>query len=79
MFDTTHLFQLSRLLRKQWRTNPAMAVASLVIDAYKRRSALSVQNADVALTTVDATYLRFMTKVKTDTCALYAHHRHTCA
>ena len=40
---------------------------------------LTAQNADVAQTTVGVTYLRSMTNVKTDTCPLYVHHRHTCA
>ena len=45
----------------------AVATASLVINAYKRRSALTAQNADVAPTTVGVTYLRFMKNVKTRT------------
>ena len=77
--DITNVFQLSRLFRNQWRTDPAMAMASLIINAYKRWSVLIAQNADVAPTTVGVTYLRVFKKVETDTCALYAHHRHICA
>ena len=77
LLDITH-FQLSRLFREQCR---AEAVASLIINAYKRRSVLIAQNADVASTTVGVTYLRSMKHVfKTnDTCALYARRRHICA
>ena len=79
LLDTTHLFQFSRLFRTQWRTNPALAIASLIIDAYKRRSVLTAQNADVAPTTMGVAYLRSRTNVETDTCALYGHHKHICA
>ena len=56
-----------------------MAVASVIINAYKRRSVLIAQNADVAPTIVAVAYLRFMENTKTDTCALYTHHKHICA
>ena len=75
----TNLLQLSRLLYRQWRSNPAMAIALLIINACKRRSDSTAQNADVALTTVDVTYLQSMNNVITDACPLYAHHRHICA
>ena len=78
LFCITRSFKLSRLFRKQWRTNPAVAIASFTTNVYKRRSGLTAQNADVAPTTVGVTYLRFMENVKTDTCALYNHHRHIC-
>ena len=77
--DITHVFQLSRLLHIQWRNNPAVAIASLIIHAYERRSVLFAQNADVAQTTVGVAYSRFMKHVETDTCVLYPHHRHICA
>ena len=48
MLDITHLFQFSRLFRRQWRKQPAVAIASLIINADKRRTVLIVQNADVA-------------------------------
>ena len=48
----TYVFQFSRLVYGQWRSNPAMAIASLIINAYKRLSVLTPQNADVAQTTV---------------------------
>ena len=76
LFDITHLFESSRLFRKPWQQNPAVAIASLIIHAYKRQLVLTAKNADVAPTTVGVTYLRFMTNVKHDTCGLYAHHRH---
>ena len=75
----TNLFQFSRLLYKQWQSNPAMAIASLIINAYKRRSVLIAQAADVAQTTVGVPYLRSVKDEKTDTCPLYVHHRHICA
>ena len=56
-----------------------MAIASLTINAYKRRSVLTAQNADVAQTTVGVTYLRSMKNVKTETRALYVYHRLICA
>ena len=56
-----------------------MAIASLIINAYNRPSALTAQNADVAPTTLGVAYLRFMKMSKTDTCALYLHHKHICA
>ena len=74
-----HVFQLSRLFHRQWQTNPAEAIASLIIDAYTRRAVLSAGNADVLPTIVGVAYLRFMKNVKTDACALYTHHRHFCA
>ena len=79
LLDMTHLFQFSRLFHTQWRTNPAVAITSLIIYVYKHRSVLTAQHADVAPTTVGDAYLRFMQKVNTDTCALYADHRHICA
>jgi len=75
----TNLFQFSRLFRRQWRTNPAVAIAVSIINAYKRRAVLTAQNADVAPTTVGVAYVRFMKNTKNDTCALYIHHRHICA
>ena len=56
-----------------------MAISSLIINAYGRRSVLTAQDEDVAPTMVGVAYLRFMQNVKTDTCALYPHHRHICA
>ena len=56
-----------------------MAIASVIINTYKRRSVLTAYNADVPPTTVGVAYLRFMNNVKTDTCALYTHQRHICA
>ena len=41
LLHITHVFQLSRLFHRQWRTNPAVAIASLTINAYKRRVVLS--------------------------------------
>ena len=79
LLDMTHVFQFSRLFHRQWRTQTAVAIAVLVINAYKRRAVLTAQNADVAPTTVDVTYLRFMKSVNTDPCALYTHHRQICA
>ena len=74
LLDTTDVFQLLWLFHKQWRNKPAVAIASLIINAYKRRSVLTAQDADVALTTVGVAYLRFKKHVKSDTCALYPHH-----
>ena len=79
LLHNTHLFQFLRLFHKQWRINPAVAVAMLIINARKHRAVLTAHNADVAPTTVGVTYLRFMKNVKADTCVLYAHHRHICA
>ena len=79
LLNITHVFQFSRLFRKQWRQHPAVAIAMLIINAYKRRTVLTAQNADAAPTIVGVTYLRFMKNVKTDECALYEHHRHTYA
>ena len=76
LLEITHLFQLSRLLYRQWRSIPAVAMASLIIHAYKRRSA---QNADAAQTTVGVTHVRSIKNEKIDTYPLYAHHRHICA
>ena len=76
--QTTNSFQLSRLCYKQWRFNPEVAIAYVVIHAYKRRMVLNAQNADVARTTVGVTYLRSVENVKTDTCPLYGHHSHMC-
>ena len=70
----TQRFQFSRLVRRQWRTIPAVAIASWILNAYKRRSVLTAQNADDAPTTVGVRYLRLMINVETDTCAL-----HICA
>ena len=56
-----------------------MAIAYLIISAYKRRSVLTAQNADAAQTTVGVTYLRSMENVQTNTCALCVHHKHICA
>ena len=75
----TNLFQFSRLCHRQWRTNPAMAIAISIINAYKRRTVLTAQDADVAPTTVGVAYVRFMNNTKSNTCALYTHHRHICA
>ncbi len=75
----THVFQFSRLLHLQWRTNPAVAMARLIVSVYKRRAVLNAQNADVAPTIVGVAYLRFMKNTTNDTCALYTHHRHICA
>ena len=66
LLQTTNSFQLSRLFRIQWRQNPAVAKAATIINAYKRRAVLNAQNADVAPTTVDVAYLRFM-KIQTKT------------
>ena len=52
------LFRFSRLRCSQWRSNPAAPIASFIAHAYKRRSVLSAQNADVAQTLVGVTYLR---------------------
>ena len=60
-------------------SNPAVAVASFIIHAYKRRSVLTAQNADAAQTTVGVTYLRSMENVQTKTCALCVHHSQICA
>ena len=70
LLGMTHLFQLSRLLYQQWQSNPALAIASLIINAYNRQSVLTAQNEDVALTIVGVTHLRFKKKVKTNTCPL---------
>ena len=48
-------------------TTPAVAIPSLVINAYKHRSVLTAQDADVAQTTVDVTYVRFTENIKTQT------------
>ena len=53
-----------------------MAIASLIIHAYKRRAVLNAQDAGIAQTNVGVTYLRYMKNVKTGTCPLDAHHRH---
>ena len=58
---------------------PAVAIATLIINVYKRRSVLTAQNADVDPTTVGVAYLRSMKNVEADTCTLYHHHRHICA
>ena len=76
--NITHLSQFSQLFRTQWREHPAVAIASLIIHAYKRRSVLTAQNSDVAPTIVGVTYLRSMKNVDTDTCTLYAHHKQIC-
>ena len=80
LFDMTNILKMiaARSCR-QWRQNPAVAITSLIIDAYKRWSGLIAQNADVRPTIVGVTNLRFKTNEKTDTCALYAHHKHICA
>ena len=75
----TSLFHLSRLLYRQWRSAPALAIASIIVNAYKRRSVLTTQDAGAALTSVGVAYLQFMKIVKTNTCVLYTHHRHICA
>ena len=79
LLHMTHVFQLSRLFHKHWRTIPVVATGVVCVNAYKRRAALTAQDADVAPTAVGVTYLRFTQNEKTDTCALYAHHRHICA
>ena len=79
LLHNTDVFQFSRLFHRQWRTNPAVAVASLNINAYTRRSVLTALNADVAPTTVGVTYLRFMENVNIYTCPLCIHHKHICA
>ena len=70
----THLFQFSRLFHSGEQKS-AVAIAVLIINPYNRRAVLTAQNADVAPTIVGVTYSRFMKNVKTDACALYAHHR----
>ena len=55
---------------------PAEAIASLIMNAYKRRAVLNAQNVDVAHTTVGGTYLGSMEIVKTDTCPLYSPQTH---
>ena len=60
ILDMTHVFQSSRLFHRQWRKRPAVAIASFIINAYKRRSVLNAQNADVAPTTVGVAHLRFI-------------------
>ena len=67
LLDITNLFEYSRLFRKQWRNSPAVAIASLIINAYKRPSVLTAQNADVAQTTMGKTNVRFMTNMKIQT------------
>ena len=42
------------------QSNPAVAISALIIITYKRRSVPTAQNADVAQTTVSATYLGSM-------------------
>ena len=69
-YQSTNSFQFPRLFYKQWQFNPAVAIASLIIHAYKRRAVLNAQNADVAQTTVGVTYLRSMINMKNDTCPL---------
>ena len=77
LLEITQVFKLSLLFRTQWGNNPAVAIASLIINAYKRRSILIAQNADLAPIIVAVTYLRFMKHVQIYTCALYANHTHT--
>ena len=48
----TNGFKFSRLLYIQLQFNPAVAIASLIMKAYKRRPVLNAQNADVAQATV---------------------------
>ena len=79
LLEMTHVFKFSWLFHTQWRKTPAVAIAVLIVNAYKRRAVLTAQNADVAPTIVGVPYLRFMKNVKTYTCALYTHHRHICA
>ena len=70
------MFQFSRLLYTQWRSNPAVAIASVVVNAYKNLSVLIAKDADVAQTIVGVTYLRFMKNVQTNICALCSPQAH---
>ena len=78
----TDLFQFSQLhvRYKQWQSNPTVAIASLIIDAYNRRLALIAQNADVAQTTLGVTYLQSMKNVKQKghMCFICAPQTHLC-
>ena len=56
LLDITNLFQFSHLFHWQWRENPTVAIAMLIINAYKRQEVLSAQNADVAPTPVGVTH-----------------------
>ena len=78
LLHMTHVFQFSRLFHTQWRNKPAVAIAMLIITAYKRRAADCAKcrwRSDHCGRNVFAIH----ENVKTDTSVLYTHHRHICA
>ena len=56
--------------------NPAVAILSFIINAYKPQWVLTAPNANVAWTSVDVTYFRFTKSEKTYTCDLLSPQTH---
>ena len=74
-----HFFNVSQLFHIQWRQHPAVVIASLIINAYTRRSVLTAQKFKCRSDHCGRRVIAIHEHVKTDTCALYPHHRHICA